>query len=180
VSKILIPCPPPLIHSHFISRFHAFTLSIIVGFAGGIFGFIWLGKPSAMLSNDLNMASCIVAFVLVNYSPLEFGYRVLDTLPLTIVTTSWAQLFRSLGLMKFVKACFNEFKGNPSPYYPIPVFGPILYGTVRQHKRLHTRSSVTFEISQSYCALQHAYANSALMASLLTPNLQSLHRIDAW
>lgn len=111
--------------------FHAFTLSVLVGFAGGFFGFVWLGKPSSMLSNDMNMAGCILAFTLVNYTPFDIGYMILNTLPFAVVTVVWSQLFRARGLVGFVTACFAEFKNTPSPYYPIPIFGPIIYATVR-------------------------------------------------
>jgi hypothetical protein len=114
-----------------LAWFHAFCLSVLIGYAGGMFGFLWMGRPSAMLSNDLNLAGCIAAFVLVNYTPYDVGFHLLDTLPLTVVTASWAQLFRCTGLVRFVTACYGEFKDSPSAYYPIPVFGPILYGTVR-------------------------------------------------
>lgn len=110
--------------------FHAFCLSVIGGYAGGLFGFIWMGKPTAMLSNDLNVASCILAFVLVNYFPFDMGFKFLDTLPATLVTVSFAQLFRSLGIIKFTTVCFEAFKDSPSAYYPIPVFGPIIYATM--------------------------------------------------
>jgi TRIC channel len=110
--------------------FHAFVQSVLISFSGGLFGFLWMGKPSAMLSNDLNMAACILAFILVNYTPYDIGFRILNIFPFAVVTVSFAQLFRTTGLIRFVKACFDEFKGNPSKYYPIPVFGPILYGTV--------------------------------------------------
>lgn len=110
--------------------FHAFALSVMAGFAGGWLGFFLMGKPSAMYANDLSMASAIIAFVLVNYTPLDIGYKVLNSLPMTIVTVSWAQLFRSLGICKFVTACFDVFKDAPSAYYPIPVFGPIMYATL--------------------------------------------------
>ena len=83
-----------------------------------------------MLANDINMASCILAFIIVNYTPFDIGYMFCKTLPITIVTTSFAQLFRSLGIMKFVNVCFETFKDTPSAYYPIPVFGPILYATL--------------------------------------------------
>jgi hypothetical protein len=110
--------------------FHAFIQSVLIGFSGGLFGFLWMGKPSAMLTNDLNMASCIIAFILVNYTPFDIGFRILKTFPFAIVTVSFAQLFRATGLIRFVKVCFDDLKGNPSKYYPIPIFGPILYGTV--------------------------------------------------
>lgn len=111
--------------------FHAFSLSVLFGFAGGLMGFVWMGKPSSMLSNDLSMGSCILAFVIVNYTPMDLGFKLLNTLPFCIVTTMYAQLFRATGMMRFIAVCFNEFKHKPSSYYPIPVFGPIIYGTVR-------------------------------------------------
>ena len=40
------------------------------------------------------------------------------------------QLFRAMGLIKFCEIAFDAFKNNPSPYYPIPVFGPILLPTL--------------------------------------------------
>jgi len=110
--------------------FHAFTLSVLVAFAGGWLGFVWMGKPSSMLSNDLNMMACLVAFALVNYSPFDLGFKILDTLPFRVITVSFAQLFRTTGLIRFVNVCFETFKETPSAYYPIPVFGPILYGTM--------------------------------------------------
>lgn len=110
--------------------FHALTLSVLVGFAGGWLGFVWMGKPSSMLANDLNMAGCLLAFAIVNYTPFDLGFMVLDTLPFRVLTVSFAQLFRAMGLIKFVGVCFDVFKDAPSAYYPIPVFGPILYGTV--------------------------------------------------
>jgi hypothetical protein len=125
-----------------LNWFHAFTLSVLIGYAGGLMGFVWMGKPSAMLSNDLNMASCIVAFVLVNHTPLDIGFQLFDTLPLSIVTVSFAQLFRATGLTKFVRVCFDEFKDNPSRYYPIPVFGPIIYGTVCYYWRIAIASGI--------------------------------------
>lgn len=110
--------------------FHAFILSILVAFAGGLMGFVWLGKPSSMLSSDINFGSCILAYVVVNCIPYDVGFVILDTLPMAVLTVSFAQLFRCTGMIRFIKACFNEFKDSPSPYYPIPVFGPIIYGTV--------------------------------------------------
>jgi hypothetical protein len=115
---------------HKMAWFHAFALSVLAGFAGGWFGFVLMAKPTSMFYNDLNMASCILAFILVNYTPFDIGYKILNTLPLTIITVSWAQLFRSLGLMRFIDVCYDSFKHIPSEYYPIPVFGPIMYGTL--------------------------------------------------
>lgn len=113
-----------------LAPFHAFCLSVAAGFAGGWLGFVWMGRPSAMLYNDFNFASCLLAFWLVNYTPFDLGFKLCSWLPVELVTTSWAQLFRSLGICKFADVCFEAFKEQPSPYYPIPIFGPILYATM--------------------------------------------------
>jgi hypothetical protein len=111
--------------------FHAFCLSVLAGYAGGWFGFILMAKPTSMFYNDLNMASCIVAFLIVNCTPFDLGYKLCQTLPLSLLTVSFAQLFRSVAIPKFVHVCFQEFATKGTPYYPsIPVFGPILYATL--------------------------------------------------
>ncbi len=117
-------------HDRHMNWFHAFLLSIMCGYGGAVFGFIWMGKPSSMLSNDLNFGSCILCFLFVNYLPFDLGYNLGNFLPVVLVTTSFSQLFRSSGLMKFVGVAFEDLKQSPSRYYPIPVFGPILYGTL--------------------------------------------------
>lgn len=110
--------------------FHAFAQSVFSGFAGGILGPIWMGKSTPMLSNDVNFSMCVLAFCIVNYSPLDLGYTLAKTFPFRLVTGSAAQLFRSLGVVKFCDIAFAAFKDSPSKYYPIPVFGPILNATI--------------------------------------------------
>lgn len=151
--------------------FHAFTLSVIAGYAGGWFGFFLMAKPSAMFANDLNMGSCILAFVLVNYTPFDLGYTLCRTLPVTVITTSFAQLFRSVAIPKFVHVCFETFRSNPSPYYPIPVFGPIMYATLLGNmggfltKGLegHVKDGMPWPVQNGiFCAsLYHFYVNDA-------------------
>lgn len=110
--------------------FHAFMLSVVTGYAGGILNFIWLAKPSSFFANDLAMGSCIIAFLFVNYLPMNIGFLICRTFPFSILIVSGAQLFRSIGLVKFATVAFVTFKDNPSSYYPIPVFGPIMYATL--------------------------------------------------
>lgn len=110
--------------------FHAFAISVMAGFAGGIFGALWMGRPCGMVGNDLNMAGCILAFIVVNYTPSDIGFKLCNTFVGEIITVSFAQLFRSTALCIYVMVCFETFKDKPSAYYPIPVFGPILYGTM--------------------------------------------------
>ena len=113
-----------------MSWFHAFCLSVMSGYAGATFTALWMGRPTSMLSNDLNMAFCIIAFAIANYLPYDIGYRIGNTMPVVIVTTVFAQLFRAMGLVKFSQIAFEAFKDSPSPYYPIPIFGPILLPTL--------------------------------------------------
>ena len=110
--------------------FHAFCLSVVVGYGGGIFTPLWMGRPTGMLANDVNVATCIIAFVLVNCIPFDLGYKILSTFPAVVVTTLFAELFRVTGVVSFVNLAFNTFRDNPSRYYPIPVIGPIAYATI--------------------------------------------------
>lgn len=73
-----------------------------------------MGQPSGILSNDVFMMVSIVSFVIVNYIPGDLGFTLLKTFPLSLLTVSLAQLFRSLGTIKFLTACFIHFKDSPS------------------------------------------------------------------
>ncbi|KAL7578718.1 hypothetical protein ACA910_015956 [Epithemia clementina (nom. ined.)] len=108
--------------------FHAFFLSVVTSFGGGIFTKAWMGEPSGFLANDLCMACSVLAFVLVNLIPL--GFRILDFLPLNILTISASNLFRSTAIPVYVTFAFQIFKEKPSAYYSIPIVGPILYATL--------------------------------------------------
>ena len=110
--------------------FHAFLQGVVLSYGGGLFTPLWMGRPTPMLSNDLCMASCIIAYVLVNCLPFKIGYKMSSLFPMRLVTTMGAQLFRTIGMLNFVKIAYEAFKDSPSTYYPIPVFGPIVYGTI--------------------------------------------------
>ena len=95
------------------------------------------------------MTSCLVAFVLVqivlpnvqrllhsfsNNSITRFIHTAI-TVPIQIIITLYAQLFRSMGLMKFITVCQMElllppYQSISTKYYNIPIFGPIIYGTL--------------------------------------------------
>ena len=112
-----------------MNKFHAFALTTVIGFGGGWFGFLWMGKPTPMITNgDVNVIACVIAYILVNHTPFDIGFKIVTLLPVKLVITSLGQLFRSLGMMRFITTAFNEV--SPSPYYPIPVIGPVLYGTL--------------------------------------------------
>lgn len=109
--------------------FHAFALTTILAFGGGWLGFLLMGKPTSMISGgDINVTACVIAFVAVNYTPLDIGYKFFNLLPVKVLIVVFAQLFRSTGMVKFINTAFDEI--SPTPYYPIPVLGPIVYGTM--------------------------------------------------
>ena len=132
--------------------FYRFLQSVLIGYSGGIFGTIFLGKPCPFLVNgDIHMTACLVAFGLVQiilpfvrsiFSPnsdiSSSSSNIIKnsfTIPLQIVITSFAQLFRTMGLLKFITVCHLELLSPPyrtisTKYYEIPIFGPILYGTM--------------------------------------------------
>jgi hypothetical protein len=109
--------------------FHAFALSTLAGFGGGWFTFAWMGRPTSMIAAaDINMTCCIIAFLFMNMIPLDLGYILAKSQPGQIIITSGAQLFRALGTIGFVTFAMENL--SPSPYYPIPLLGPIVYGSL--------------------------------------------------
>jgi len=110
--------------------FHAFAQGVVISYAGGLLAPFWMGRPTPMLSSDVNMASCIIAYILVNCVPFGIGHKVSKLLPMRVVTVMGAQLFRAMGTIKFVNIAYEAFKDSPSAYYPTPIFGPILNGTI--------------------------------------------------
>lgn len=105
-------------------------LSVIAGYGGACFTPLWMGSPTSMLFNDLNLSACITAYLLVNFAPFDIGYKLGKSFPVVLITTTFAQLFRSLGVVKYTSICYNATKDSHSAYYPTPIFGPIAYGTL--------------------------------------------------
>lgn len=105
---------------------HALLLSLVTGHGGATFAPLWMGRSVAMLNNDFHVACCIISFLLVTFVPLllELG----QTLPVTLVTVMFAQLFRTREIVRYTSRAFREFAA--SDYYPVPVFAPIAYGTL--------------------------------------------------
>jgi hypothetical protein len=109
--------------------FHAFALTTILAFGGGWFGFLLMAKPTSMIAGgDVNVTACIIAFLTVNYTPFDIGYKLLNLLPFKVLITVFSTLFKSTGMIKFINTGFSEIK--PTQFYPIPVMGPVVYGTM--------------------------------------------------
>jgi uncharacterized membrane protein YeiH len=109
--------------------FHAFALTTVAAFGGGLFGFIWMGKPTSLITNgDVTLTLTIIAFVLLTYTPMDIGYKIGKMLPVKILMNSLAQLFRGHGMIGFINAASAEIA--PSKYYPTAVLGPVVYCTL--------------------------------------------------
>ena len=110
--------------------FHAFCVSVISGYGGSLVAPLWMGRPTSIFSNDLSLAACIIAFFLANYLPFDLGYKLGNTIPISLVTAIFSTLFRTMGVVKFVAIANEAFKDAPSAYYPTPIFGPIVFATL--------------------------------------------------
>mmetsp|Transcript_11003 Transcript_11003/g.23072 ORF Transcript_11003/g.23072 Transcript_11003/m.23072 type:complete len:299 (+) Transcript_11003:96-992(+) len=106
--------------------FHALSKSITAGYSGALFTNMFMGRPTAMLSNDIFFGACLLGFLAVNCLPADIGYLFFRSFPGELLHTVFSQVFRISGVVGFSDAAFRAFRENPSPYYPIPVFGPIL------------------------------------------------------
>lgn len=143
---------------------HALCVTAVTAFGGGLLNPIWLGKPAALIAGgDVAIPIVIIAFVLANYTPIGSYF------PVKLVTTVWAQLFRSLGTMAFITAAYNDDLVPPSKYYPIPVLGPVLYGALLGNMGAfflkgfhgHLEKGMPFPFQNGFvCGLfYHLYAN---------------------
>lgn len=113
-----------------MNGFHAFVKSVLTAYAGATFTNIFMGRPTSMLSNDIFFGSCILGYGIVNWLPYDMGYYICNTFIGTLIVNVLSQVFRVSGIYGFSDAAYHAFKGMPSPYYPTPVFGPILFPTM--------------------------------------------------
>jgi hypothetical protein len=109
--------------------FYAYCCTLLAAFAGGLFGFMWMGKPTSLITGgDVTLTLTAIAFVLATYTPMDLGYKFGNNLAVKIVTTVWAQLFKVMGMIAFINTATAEV--SASRYYPTPILGPVLYGTL--------------------------------------------------
>lgn len=55
--------------------FHSFLRSTLTAFAGASFTNIFMGRPTAMFSNDIFFGSCILGYGIVNWLPMDLGFH---------------------------------------------------------------------------------------------------------
>jgi hypothetical protein len=110
--------------------FHAFMLGVVCCFGGSSFAPLWLGKPSSILANDLGLFSLIISFITINCMPFDIGNKLGKTFPAKLFCTTFVSLFKTMGIVGYTAAGYQAFKASPSEYYPIPIFGPIVWATL--------------------------------------------------
>jgi uncharacterized membrane protein YeiH len=109
--------------------FYAFCCTLLTAFAGGLFGFVWMGKPTSLITGgDITLTLTAIAFVLATYTPFDIGFKIGNNIAVKIVTTILAQLFRALGMLAFINTATAEV--SSTRYYPTPILGPVLYGVL--------------------------------------------------
>lgn len=104
---------------------HSFVLVVLTGFGGGAVAPVLLGKPSVPLANDLVIPFCFVVWMLVHVFKL---YPVLNWQPVKLLYSIYVGLFRTHTVCNIVAVAAATLA--PGPYYPIPLVGPILAGTI--------------------------------------------------
>ena len=109
--------------------FYAFCCTLVTAFAGGLFGFMWMGKPTSLITGgDVTLNLTFIAFVLATYAPMDMGRKIGNNIVGKVVITVFAQLFKALGMIAFINTATAEV--SASKYYPTPILGPVLYGTL--------------------------------------------------
>ena len=109
--------------------FYAFSCTLVTAFAGGIFGFMWMGKPTSLITGgDVTLNLTLIAFLLATYAPMDIGRKIGNNIVGKVIITIIAQLFKALGMISFIDTATAEV--SASKYYPTPILGPVLYGTL--------------------------------------------------
>jgi len=105
---------------------YSYVSVVIAAFGGGFLAPALIGKPASPVGNDLCLPIALVAWYSVHYIP-----GVYDLVTMTIVKAVWYSiygLYRTYTVCKFVKEAATVLP--PGQYYPIPLVGPILVGTL--------------------------------------------------
>lgn len=110
-----------------LNYFHAFILSVCVGYGGALFTPWMLGRPIPLLLNDTTILVNMLVFWLVNFTP---AYYLFKSLPGLLITTSGAILFRCMGLQLFLNTAYDLVKDKDDMTihgYPLHFIAPIVY-----------------------------------------------------
>ena len=86
---------------------------------------MFFGRPPAIFTNDLIVPLVCLAWYLVHYTPV--GNR-LQSSGAKYVLVFLFEIYRASSILKVVAQTAQEIPAGP--YYPIPIIGPILVGTL--------------------------------------------------
>lgn len=103
---------------------HSLLLVVLTGFGGGIAGFMMLGKPPIIVTNELIIPTCIICWYATHYLGL---CPLLALPPFKLIWTTFASLFRTHAICNIVALASKTLP--PSDFYAIPLIGPIVVGT---------------------------------------------------
>lgn len=104
---------------------HSFALILFNGFGGGIATPVLMGKPCAIIVNDMLMFSAFVAFFLTHVIDLR---PIFNWKPVSLVLHWFTSCFRANTIANTLVTA-NSFL-MPTPYYPTPICGPLFLGTL--------------------------------------------------
>ncbi|KAJ1398001.1 hypothetical protein B484DRAFT_458599, partial [Ochromonadaceae sp. CCMP2298] len=104
---------------------HTLVLVLFTGFGGGIITPVLLGRPSAPLANDTAIPVCLLLWYAVHYLGC---YPIFQMTPVKLAWNWLMGVFRTFTAVKMVSLACTVL--TPGPFYPTPLFGPILAGTL--------------------------------------------------
>ncbi|KAI2514339.1 hypothetical protein MHU86_232 [Fragilaria crotonensis] len=112
----------------------ALLLTVVCGNGGSIVTPTGMGQSTTILTDDFVISCCTLSFLMVQYIPLVV--RLGQSVPAMFLLTILTQLYRTKYTIRYTAAAFQLFtkqkfsSSSPHPQiYPIPIFGPLLYGT---------------------------------------------------
>jgi uncharacterized membrane protein YeiH len=107
---------------------HSLVLVICTAFGGGIITPILLGRPAGPLANEAIIPMAVLTWYIVHYLGSGFFYRFLNLTPVKLIWNWLMAVFRANSAVGMVTLACTVFK--PSVYYPTPLFGPLIAGTI--------------------------------------------------
>mmetsp|Transcript_43569 Transcript_43569/g.102393 ORF Transcript_43569/g.102393 Transcript_43569/m.102393 type:complete len:315 (-) Transcript_43569:31-975(-) len=111
-----------------ISLFHSYVLSVLTAFGGGVLGGMLCGDPPIPCANDMPIFASLVAWWAINFFPAD--------LFCAFYASTLGQMFgKTIDGMARYRQIFNQLhkaasKFKRTPYYPNPVAGPLIIGTI--------------------------------------------------
>jgi hypothetical protein len=106
---------------------HSLVLSVLLLFGGGILAPFLLGRPPVVFVNDLITPTVLVSWLLCQRVPAVVSAMVNLPGPRQVFMLL-GETNRFLGVIGMVNLSSGMIAAGP--YYPIPVWGPILLGTI--------------------------------------------------